>query len=450
MSRPISRRSLLRGLGTAVALPMLDAMLPRTALAATAAKAPPTRMLWVYTPNGINMADWTPKGVGADFELPQTLSALKDFRQQMLVLSGLTDNQARAFQDGGGDHARALASFLTGCHPRKTDGLDLKAGLSVDQVAADRQAGETRLPSLELGCQPSAGSGNCDSGYSCAYSSNMSWRNERMPMPKEINPRLVFERLFSAGPSLENGVARDRRQRYRKSVLDFVRDDAGQLQRQLGGSDVRKLDEYLTSVREIERRLQRAEREPPPQPPAGMSRPSGIPNELSQHLRLLFDLLAVAWQCDLTRVATLVIANEGNNGNYSSIGIHDGHHELSHHQGNAEKQAKLARIDRFHLEQFAYFLGKLRQMKEADGTLLDHSLCIYGSAIADGNAHNHDNLPILMAGGGSGTVRTGRHVVYPRETPLTNLWLSMLDRIGTHPERLGDSTGRLPQLDSAS
>lgn len=444
----LSRRMLLRGLGTAVALPMFDAMIPRATFGANAAAAAakaPTRVAWVYVPNGVNIADWNPIGVGADYEMPKTLALLKDYRDDFLVLSGLTQNGARPLGDGAGDHARALAAFLTGCHPRKTGGADIKIGISVDQVAAEQVGRKTRFGSLELGCEAGQQAGSCDSGYSCAYSSNISWKTESTPVAKEINPRSVFERLFAGGPGNESDQARARRDRYQKSVLDFVRDDADRLERQLGRTDRRKLDEYLTSVRELEQRINRVETAPPPKP--DMQRPDGIPKEFAEHVRLMFDLMALAFQTDVTRVATFVMANEGSNRSYPSIGVSDGHHEMSHHGGDKTKLEKIAKINRFHMTEFARFIGKLKEAKEPGGNLLDNSMIVYGSCIGDGDRHNHDELPILLAGHGSGALKSGRHVRYPKDTPLNNLWLSMLDRIDVKTQKLGDSTGRLPLLD---
>jgi hypothetical protein len=443
----LSRRTLLRGAGTAIALPMLDAMLPRFAAAAASAAAAksPSRVAWVYVPNGVNMTNWTPTAVGADFEMPQTLTSLKDFRPDLLVLSGLTQNGARPLGDGAGDHARALASFLTGCHPRKTGGADIKTGISADQVAAEQIGRKTRFASLELGCEAGQQAGSCDSGYSCAYSSNISWKTESTPVAKEINPKSVFERLFGGGPGNESDQARARRDRYQKSVLDFVRDDADRLERQLGHTDRRKLDEYLTSVRELEQRITRIETAPPPKP--DMPRPDGIPHDYAEHIELMFDLLALAFQTDVTRVATMVMANEGSNKSYPFIGVNDGHHEMSHHGGDKTKLEKIAKINSFHMDQFARFIGTLKGAKEGNSNVLENSMIVYGSCIGDGDRHNHDDLPVLLVGHGSGTLKPGRHVRYPQDTPLNNLWLSMLDRLEVKTEKLGDSTGRLQMLE---
>lgn len=449
----ISRRAALKGLGTAVALPLLDAMLPASAFsalgravqAAESARKTPNRMAFLYVPNGIHMPDWTPEKVGADFDLPPTLKVLEKFKSDFMVLSGLAQDGARAHGDGGGDHARALASFLTGCHPRKTHGADIKAGVSADQVAAQKVGQLTRFSSLELGCEPGAQNGNCDSGYSCAYSANSSWKTESTPVAKEVNPRLVFERLFSDGQKGESAEARARRNQARKSVLDFVLEDANELKGRLGATDQRKLDEYLSTVRELEQRINRAEQASGQGLP-NFAKPAGVPADYAEHIRLMGDLLVLAFQSDLTRISTFVLANEGSNKSYAFIGIPEGHHELSHHGNDKEKQAKIARINQFHITQFGYVLEKLKATPEGEGTLLDHAMIAYGSAIGDGNAHNHDNLPILLAGRGCGTLTPGRHIRYEKETPLNNLWLSLLERMDSPIDKLGDSTGRLKEL----
>jgi hypothetical protein len=444
MSRPptLSRRTALRGLGAAIALPWLDAMTPPSARAAAAV---PKRIAFFYVPNGVHMADWTPTAEGPLAVLPHILEPLAPLKDDILVLTGLTQDGARAHGDGGGDHARSLASFLTGVHPLKTDGANIRVGISVDQVAA-RQIGQaTRLASLELGCEAGAQSGNCDSGYSCAYSSNISWRSETTPLPKEINPRLVFDRLFSAGDAEEAGVRRARRDRDRKSILDFVADDARRLRPRLGVADRGKVEEYLTSVRELEQRLAKAERAPT-DAPADFARPTGIPKDYQEHVRLMCDLMVLAFQADATRIATFVYSNEASNRSYPSLGVPEGHHTLSHHAGDPEKHKKLRVINRFHLEQFAAFLGKLKAIPEGDGTLLDRAMIVYGSGISDGNRHNHEDLPILLAGRGDGTIRPGRHIRYAKNTPLNNLYLALLDRLDAPVESLGDSSGRLPSL----
>jgi hypothetical protein len=444
MSKRLSRRTILRGLGTALALPMLESMAP-TLRAADDKSKPPTRMAVLFIPNGAHMPAWTPTAEGTNFELPHILEPLAPYKQDLLVLSGLTQDGARPHGDGGGDHARSAAAFLTGSHPRKTHGADLKAGVSFDQVAAQKLGNQTRFASLELGCERGQQAGNCDTGYSCAYSSNIAWRTESTPVAKEINPRLVFERLFASDDKTGNAESRGKRALYQKSVLDFVLDDAKRLRTKLGGTDQRKLDEYLTSVRELENRLQRPDKSSS-QEPTDIGRPEGIPKDYQQHVRLMCDMMVLAFQADLTRVVTFMLANEGSNRAYPSIGVHESHHDLSHHGNSAEKQAKVLKINRFHMEQFAYLLDKLKNISEGEGSLLDHSMLLYGGGISDGDQHNHDDLPIVLVGQGSGKLRGGRHVRYAKNTPLNNLFLSMLDRMEVPVESLGDSNGRLEQL----
>jgi hypothetical protein len=435
----ISRRAVLRGAGTAIALPYLNAMTP---VFGATAKPAPKRMAFVFVPNGVHMQDWTPKAEGTSFELPATLEPLKNVKSDLLVMTGLTHDKARANGDGPGDHARSAASFLTGCQPRKTDGANIRAGVSVDQIAAGRIGRLTRFPSLEIGCDKGLNSGNCDSGYSCAYSANISWKSEAMPMAKEVSPRSLFERLFS---SARGDPKRDR---FRRSILDYVEEDAGDLRKILGTGDQRKLDEYLSSIREIELRIERAEKEPVPTVKApAMNVPAGVPKDYAEHMRLLFDLLHLAFQTDSTRVATFMLANEGSNRAYPFIEVREGHHDLSHHGGDKDKHAKIAKINKFHMTQFAAWVEKLKATREADGSsLLDNSMIVYGSAISDGNRHNHDDLPALLVGKGGGTIKTGRHVKYPFNTPMCNLFLSMLDRMSSSVEALGDGTGRLANL----
>jgi len=444
MSRfPLSRRTFLRGVGAAIALPYLDAMRPARAFAANAPS--PTRLLFVFFPNGAIMPKWSPTKEGTDFELPATLKPLEPVRSKLCVLSGLMQDNARAKGDGAGDHARSAAAFLTGAHPVKTSGADIKNGMSVDQVAAEKVGQLTRLPSLEVGLEGGRNAGQCDSGYSCAYSNSISWRTATTPMSKEINPRLVFQRLFG---DRQAAADRERRNRLRQSVLDIVADDASRLQKQLGTTDRRKLDEYFTSVREIETRIERSLQSDQQLPTPSISGPSGVPKDLDEHTRLIYDLLLIAFQTDSTRVATYMLANEGSNRSYPMVGVNDGHHHLSHHQNKQDWIDQLAKIDHYLISRFADFLKKLYETRDGEGTLLDHSLIVYGSAIADGNRHSHDDLPILLAGRGGGTITSGRHIVYPKETPLNNLFLSLLDRVGAGVERLGDSTGRLGKLDA--
>jgi hypothetical protein len=408
--------------------------------------AAPRRMAFFYVPNGVHLPDWIPKETGANYTLPATLQPLAALRDDLLVLTGLAQHNAEALGDGPGDHARSLASFLTGVHALKTDGAGIRVGVSVDQVAAQKLGKQTRLPSLELGIERGAQSGNCDSGYSCAYSSNISWRSANMPMAKEINPRQVFDRLFPPAARQMSPAEERKRGLYRKSILDFVLDDAQQLRNRLGNNDRRKIDEYLTAVREVEQRIGQSESEVKSLPATGVIRPHGIPDDIGEHIRLIFDLIALAFQCDVTRVCTFMYANEASNRSYPSINVPDGHHDLSHHGGDPKKHAKLKILNRFHIEQFAYLLGKLKSIQEGAGNVLDHSMIVYGSGISDGDRHNHDNLPILVCGKGGGTIKSGHHLkVTPQ--PLNNLYLSMLDRMGAPVDRLGDSTGRLTMLD---
>lgn len=443
----LPRRTFLKGLGTAIALPVMESLLPRGLAAAEAlagGKAAPRRMAFVYVPNGANMADWTPAATGADFELPLILEPLKDHKKDFSVLTGLAQDKGFAHGDGPGDHARASATFLTGAHPRKTGGADIKVGISVDQFAAQKIGDRTRFASLELGTDKARLAGNCDSGYSCAYSFNISWKSENQPMPPEVDPRLVFDRMFNNGNSSEMDEARIKRDRDRKSILDFALEDARTLKAKLGMTDRRKLDEYLSAIRELEQRIERANGFAATMP--DYTRPTGIPKSYEEHLRLQFDLMALAFQTDTTRIATFIMAHDGSNRQYPFIGVRDGHHDLSHHQGDEEKKGKIAKINRFHMTQFAYFLERLKSIREGEGTLLDNSMIVYGSGLGDGNRHNHDNLPVLLAGRGGGTINSGRHIHHDKGTPMNNLFLSMMDRMGAKADRLGDSSGLLTNL----
>jgi hypothetical protein len=401
-------------------------------------------MAFLYVPNGVNMADWVPEDLGTEFKLPYILEPLAGIRDQLQILSGLAHRKAYPNGDGGGDHARASATFLTGCQARKTAAVDIRAGVSVDQLAAAKLANETRFPSLELSCDKGQQAGSCDSGYSCAYQFNLAWKSSTTPLPPEVDPRLVFERLFGNGDQRESEESRQRRRLNQKSVLDFVLEDARRLQSKLGRTDRRKLDEYMTSVRELEQRIERAEKFPAPVPE--FAAPTSVPRDYEQHLRILFDLLALAFQTDSTRVSTFMLAHDGSNRSYSAIGVADGHHDLSHHGGNKEKKAKIAKINRFHIQQLAYFLAKLKSIREGEGTLLDQCMIVYGSGIADGDAHSHHNLPVILAGKGGGTLSTGRHTRFAEYTPMTNLYLSLLERMNTPVDRIGDSTGPLAGL----
>jgi hypothetical protein len=433
-----------------MALPWLEAMTPQTSYGAFASgDATPLRMAFLFVPNGMHMPDWTPAREGQLEGLPRILKPVEAHKSKLTVLSGLTLNGGRALGDGPGDHARCVASYLTGAHPHKTDGKDIRNGISVDQVAAQAIGDRTRFASLELGCEPSAQAGRCDSGYSCVYTSNMSWRSETSPMAKEINPRAVFDRLFGSGEVVEDDKSRAKRDRYRKSILDMVAEDANDLKRDLGTADKQKLEEYLYAVRQIERRIEESEqligsedRETVPDFP----RPAGVPKAFDDHVRLMMDMMVLAWATDSTRILTFMYTNAGSNRSYPDIGVREGHHSLSHHGNDPAKQAKISDINRHHVTLLNYFLDRLESIDEAGQTLLDSALIMYGSGLGDGNRHNHDNLPILLAGRGGGKIQPGRHVGYPKETPLTNLYLSMLDRMGVPMERFSDSTGKLEGL----
>jgi hypothetical protein len=421
---------------------MLDAMTP----ALSAAPKAPVRLAFVYVPNGVvNIDFWKPQTVGRGFEFPRILKPLESLREDLFVLTGLDDHNGNALGDGPGDHGRAGASFLSGVHCRKTAGADIQAGISADQVAAQAVGQQTRFASLELGCEDSRTVGNCDSGYSCAYTNSISWRTPTTPLPPEVNPRSVFERLFGNEDLSLAPEIRARRAAYRKSILDLVRDDTQRLVAKLGASDRRKVDEYLTVVRELEQRIASAESDQRHLQP-GLEKPAGIPITFAEYAKLMCDLQAVAFQTDLTRISTLMFGREGSMRVYPEIGIPDPHHPLTHHRNNSDWMEKVAQINVFHAQLFAAYLKKLKTTPDGEGTLLDHSMIVYGAGLCDGNKHNHESLPILLAGRGAGSFKPGRHLVYPKGTPLTNFYLTLLDQMGVHAEKLGDSTGRVDQL----
>jgi len=447
----VPRRTFLRGVGTLMALPFLESIAPIRSLGAESGIAgaltssgAPRRMAFIYVPNGANMPDWTPKTEGTGFEFPHILQPLQEFRSDINVLSGLTQDAGRAKADGAGDHARASATWLTSTRIRKTNGVDIQAGISADQVVAQKIGQRTRFASLELGCDRSQLSGNCDSGYSCAYSYNIAWKTESTPLPPEVDPRLAFERLFTNGDPSETAETRARRERYQKSVLDFVQEDAKQLHRKLGRTDQRKLDEYLTAVRDLERRIETAHHSNIQLAPS--DKPTGIPATFEAHARLMFDIMVLAFQTDVTRVTTFVVRHDGSNEPYPEVGVKSGHHDLSHHGNDEAKRKKLADINRFHAGLFAYFLKRMKETKEGEGSLLDNSMIVYGSGLADPDHHSHDNLPVVLAGRGGGSITGGRHIRFEKETPMANLFLSMMDRMGVQAPRFGDSTGKLGRL----
>ncbi len=441
--KALSRRTILKGLGAAISLPFLDAMVPAFAKGAFANGAP-VRLAWFYVPNGIDMRAWTPEAEGALGSLPGVLAPMQSVKDDIVVLSNLTTHWGRPLQAGPGDHGRALGSYMTGVEVFKTAGADLKLGISADQLAANVNGHLTKLPSLEIGLEEARQAGNCDSGYSCAYVYNLAWKTETQPLPPISDPRLLFERLFGSDV-VEPAAARARRLAMRQSILDGVMDDTQRLQATLGGTDRRKMDEYLTSVREIELQVERASKEGVVLDP-GMDKPFGVPAEFQDYFRLMSDMMVVAFKADLTRIATFLVGREGSVRAYPEIGVGDGHHPLTHHMGNMDMLAKVRQINELHSMLFKEFLVKLKNTPEGDSNLLDQSLICYGSGIADGNAHTHDQLPTLLAGKGGGFVNPGRHIVYQRETPVTNLFATMIERVGVRAQHVGDSTGRLADL----
>lgn len=441
----LPRRTILRGLGASIALPLLDAMVPAaTALSRTAA-VPVRRLGMFYVPNGMAMGYWAPKTEGTEFEMTPTLQPLASVRDRMLVLSGLEDKNAWAAPgEGAGDHARAAGTYLTGVRIKQTFGADLRAGISVDQVAARHLGTDTQLASLELAVESIELLGSCDASYSCAYANTISWRNESTPLPMENDPRAVFERLFGATDSTD-AASRHARVKQDRSILDFVSAKAKRLESSLGTRDRTKLTQYLDAVRDVERRIQKAEEQGDRDLPV-LEQPSGIPGDYAQHAQLMLDLLALAYQTDMTRVSSFMLAREVSTRAYPEIGVADSHHPLSHHENEPGKIAKLAKVNEYQMRQFAHFVEQLRKTPDGDGTLLDHSVLVYGTGISDSNTHFHDDLPIVVVGGAAAGIKGGRHVRYPKGTPLANLWVALLEKMGVAPEQLGDSTGALPHL----
>ena len=441
----LPRRTVLRGLGATLALPLLDGMVPALSAMRNTAAAPVRRFGAIYVPNGVEMRAWTPTSAGTTLELTPVLQPLAPVQSQVNVLTGLADKVAIPRDgEGVGDHARAASTWLTGVHVKKTEGPDIRAGVSVDQIAAQAFGQETQLASLELAIDSVEVLGACDQGYSCAYANTIAWRTPTTPLPMENNPRAVFERLFGATDStdVQTRLARIRQDR---SILDFVTDEANGLNRALGTGDQQKLAQYLDAVRDVERRVQKAEEQSNREMPV-VEQPVGIPGTFEEHCRLMFDLLALAYQTDLTRVSTFMFGKEVSGRSFPEIGVPGGHHGYSHHQNDAENLEMLAKINTHHISQFAYFLEKLQSIPDGDGSLLDHSLFLYGSGISDGNLHFHLDLPTVLAGGGGGHVQGGRHLQYTSETPLSNLHMTVLDKLGLPVETFGDSTGALAYL----
>ena len=441
----LKRRTFLRGIGTTLALPLLDAMVPAMAATRLTAATRPTRLGFVYVPNGIIQKNWLPTAEGTAFEFTPTMKALEPFRDKLVVMSNLAQINGRALGDGPGDHARAGATWLTGVHPKKTEGADIHAGISADQIAARQFGNETQLGSLEIGLEEPQLAGGCDSGYSCAYTNTVSWRSPTTPNPVETNPRAVFERMFGDGQS-NDPAARLARMKEDSSILDFMMEDVSRMKAGLGSRDKNKLAEYLDGIRDIERRIQLAEAQNANFKMPLMEKPVGIPDDFDVHARLMIDLQVLAFQADLTRVGTFMIAREGSNRPYRQIGVPDGHHSVTHHQLDPEKIEKTIKINEYHVKTFAYYVDKMKNTQDGDGSLLDHSLLLYGSSINDGNRHTHDDLPLVMVGSANGQVKGGRHIAYKEETPMNNVLMTVLQKGGVQTEKFGDATGPVQLL----
>ena len=444
-----NRRSFLRGTGVCLAVPPMLSLLTRTeAVSATAASAEsgaPLRMAFMSIPNGVQQSNWFPTQVDGKFELSPTLQPLELVKHELQVIGGLKHDNATAGNDGAGDHARANATFLTGARARKTAGKDIHVGVSVDQVAAQRAGNATRFSSLELSSDAVRNSGSCDSGYACAYQYNLSWSSATTPVTPEPNPRLVFERLFGAGDQGERQKNFELRQNSNRSVLDFVLDDASDLQKKLGGEDRHKLDEYVSSVRRVEEGIRSTENFGSTPDPKQQT-PAGIPGDFGKHIEINFDLMLLAFQTDSTRISTLLIGYDGSNRTFPDLGISEGHHYLTHNQRDPELAEKVAKIDRFYIERLAAFLQKMDSIQDVDGkSMLHNSMIVYGGAIADGNRHTHANLPVILAGSCGGKFTTGRFLQV-EDKPMSNLFVEMLNRFGVPTDSFGDSTGRLEEI----
>ena len=441
----LSRRTMLRGMGAAIGLPVLDAMAPAMASSTLPGKAP-VRMAFVYVPNGIDMRNWNPTWEGPLQTLPRILKPLEPLKSESTLLGNLTHNNGRALLDGAGDHGRCCGAYLTGMQPKKTM-VDIKAGISCDQIVAQKIGSQTRFPSLEVGLEDARQAGDCDSGYSCAYTNNLAWRSESQPLPPILDPRALFERLFGSGAELTL-EQRLRQAKFRRSILDFAAEDTRKLQTNLGPTDRRKLDEYLSSIRDIERQIERAEQDNSQVNP-GMAKPYGVPADFAEHFKLMTDMITVAFQADLTRVLTFLVTREGTSRAYRELGIPDGHHPLTHHRNDPEMMEKVCRINEYHVQQLAAWFLKLQSIKEGDSNILENSMIVYGAGLADGNRHSHEDLPTLIAGRGGKFFKPGRRILYRKETPMSNLFLTMMDRMDVKADHFGDASGRLPGLDLA-
>ena len=439
--KALPRRMFLRGLGATLALPMLDSMVP--ALSGASAMNRPTRLAFVYHPVGMIMDRWTPAKTGSEFAITPTMKALEPFREYTTILTGLAQVNGRALGDGPGDHAREGATWLTGVHPRRSE-TNIGCGISADQIAANEFGKKTQLASLEIALENPGLAGACDQNYSCAYTNTVSWKTPTTPLPMEPNPRLVFERLFGDGDA-RTPEARKAELEKQRSILDYVAGSIDRLQTNLGSRDRSKLSDYLESIRDIERRIQKAELQSAEIPLPALERPSAVPETFEDHAKLMVDLQAIAYQTDMTRVITFMLGRAGSNRPYRSIGISDGHHSLTHHMNDSEKIEKVAKIDAHLVTQFAYYLQKMKSTPDGDGVLLDNMIICYGSSLGDGNIHTHHDLPIALIAGMK-LFQGNRHIVYPKETPLNNLFLNMFDKAGVPCNGFGDSTGRLAYL----
>ncbi len=439
--KALSRRTMLRGIGTAIGLPLLDAMIP--AFAPAQATAPVKRLGVVYHPNGIIYEQWLPTGEGANFELSPTLKGLEPFKDKLIVVTGLSSDQAEPLGDGGGDHSRACGGYLTGVHVKKSDSI-LGNAISMDQIAAKEFEQHTQLSSLQMTADENSLLGSCDLGYSCAYSSTLSWLTPTLPLMAENNPRVLFERMFGASDSTDPKV-RSARLRQDRSLIDSVNARVRELQGELGAGDTRKVDDYLASLRDVERRIQKAEEQSDKELP-DVTQPVGIPDSFEEHVGLLYDLQLLAFQSDLTRVTTFMYGREQTGRPYPQIGVPEPHHPITHHKGDPVKMDKCAAIQRHHIKLFTEYLTKLENTPDGDGTLLDNVTLLFGSGISNSDRHSHGPLPTFVVGGGSGTLQGGRHLIYPEHTPLTNLQLTLLHKLGIPAEKLGDSTGVFREL----
>lgn len=447
----LSRRGFLRGVGISMALPALESFRPLLAAGTsvhglgTTASGAPLRMAYLYVPNGVNLENWRPSGSGSSYRAGETFAPVEHLKDHYQVLSGLNHENATNGNDGPGDHARGSATFLTGQRAKKTAGSDIELGISVDQVAANAAHDLTRFPSLELTTAGVRKSGNCDSGYSCAYQYNISWRSKTQPMTPEADPRAVFERLFGSGDLKERANSLGQRYASKRSLLDFVEEDARALHRHLGRNDRQKMDEYLTGVREIERQIEKVEALGLPSDP-GVDAPQDRGSSHSEHMKLLMDMMVLAFKTDSTRISTFIMEREGSNRSLQEIGVSEGHHSLSHHQGKKSNLEKIAKIDRYYMEHFAYYLDKMNAVEDIDGkSLLHNSMIVYGSCIADGNRHNNDNIPVVLAGHGGGAFKAGRHVEVDG-IPMSNLYMRMLKEFGLDERNFGDSNGILKKV----